>query len=79
MDKIQKFLLKLSKKERAVLTKVFLDIRSMQIATYDVKPLEGHKGIFRLRKGKMRIIFAKTAAHGVAIDIAYRKDIYKSL
>lgn len=77
MDKIQKFLLSLSEAERGILLKVFADIRQWKIGKYDVKPLKGHKGFFRLRKGKIRIIFTKSGDIGIIINIGYRKDIYK--
>lgn len=79
MDKIQKFLLFLSKKERTVLLKVFADIRVWKIDKYDVKPLKGYKEVFRLKKGKMRIIFAKSKDTGIVISIGYRKDVYRDL
>lgn len=79
MDKIQKFLLQLSKKERGILARILNDIRSLKIREYDVKALKSHKNLFRLRKGKIRIIFAKTDTIGVIINIGFRKDIYKNL
>lgn len=77
MDKIQKFLLKLRPQERAMLLKIFTDIRSMHVGSHDVKALKGYKGLFRLRKGKIRIIFSQGDKHGIIVDIAYRKDSYK--
>lgn len=77
MDKIQKFLLRLTKKERVVLSKILLDIRKLNIDNYDVKPLKVYKDLFRLRKGSIRIIFAKGDSIGIVINIGYRKDIYK--
>lgn len=79
MDKIQKFLLLLSKKEREILSGIFSDIRNLHIRGYDVKPLKSHKNLFRLRKGKIRIIFIKTDTIGVIIRIGFRKNIYKNL
>ncbi|MEK9133114.1 MAG: hypothetical protein AAB606_05425 [Patescibacteria group bacterium] len=66
MDKIQKFL------------EILADIRAWKIKTYDVKPLKGHKGVFRLRKGRIRIVFAKGEKIGIVINIDYRKDVYKN-
>ena len=79
MDKIRKFLLKLTKKERTILQKTLRDIRLLSIQNYDVKPLKGYKGLFRLRKGDIRIVFAKQKDVGVILDIDFRKDIYKSV
>lgn len=79
MDKIQKFLVQLNKKEREILSGIFSDIRSLNIRGYDVKPLKSHKNLFRLRKGKIRIIFVKTDTIWVIVHIGFRKDIYKNL
>lgn len=77
MDKIQKFLLKLTKKERTLIRKILGDILILNLQNYDIKPLKGCKGFFRLRKGDVRIVFAKEKTMGIIIDIDYRKDIYK--
>ena len=79
MDKIQKFLHKLSKKERAILFSIFADIQVLTLGGYDVKPLQGHQGLFRLRKGQIRIVFAKLKSAGVIVNVAFRKDIYRDL
>lgn len=78
MDKIQKFLEILSKKERTQLARILANIRLWKIGAYDVKPLKGHKGVFRLRKGKIRIVFAKGEKIDIIINIDYRKDAYKN-
>lgn len=79
MDKIQKFLLKLIKKERAILMKILENVRILNIVTYDIKPLKGHKGFFRLRKGDIRIIFIKQQQKGIVVNIAYRNEAYRNL
>lgn len=79
MDKINKFLIKLNKKEKAVFLKIFADIRSLNLSNYDIKALQGITDVFRLRKGDIRIIFVKNKNKGIILDIAYRKDIYKNL
>lgn len=77
MDKIQKFLHKLTKKERGLFTAIFGDVATLRLAGYDIKQLKGYAGLFRLRKGKIRIVFAKINGKGVVLNIAFRKDIYK--
>lgn len=79
MDKIQKFLLKLSKKERALFLEIFADIQILKLDDYDIKPLKGHPGIFRLRKGQIRIVFAQMKNSGIIVNMAFRKDIYKDM
>lgn len=78
MDKINKFLLKLTQKERTFLFKIFDCICLLKLEKYDVKPLKGMKGVFRLRKGDIRVVFVKHKKRGVLIDMNRRKDIYKS-
>lgn len=77
MDKIQKFFLKLDQKQRQVFLKIFEDISILNLEKHDVKALVGMKGIFRLRKGDVRIVFTKRGEKGFILDVAFRKDIYK--
>ena len=77
MDKIKKFLLKLTKRERALINALLKDVLTLDLQNYDVKPLKGYKGFYRLRKGDIRIVFTKEKNTGIIIDINYRKDIYK--
>ncbi len=57
MDEIQKSLKKLSDKERKSLKKILLKIKNQEFYGLDFKQLKGHKNIFRVRKGTLRIIF----------------------
>ena len=59
MDKIQKFLQKLSLGERKVVENIITKILSHEIKNLDVKKLSGQEGYFRVRKGTIRIIFIK--------------------
>lgn len=76
MDKIEKFLLKLNKKEREVFQKIFNDLIIFNLKNYDIKALKGLPGLFRLRKGKIRIIFFKDQSKGYIVDVNYRGNIY---
>ncbi len=77
MDKIKKFLSKLTKSERALIKVILEDVLTLNLQNYDVKPLRGYKGFFRLRRGNIRIIFTKEGKTGTIIAIDYRKNIYK--
>lgn len=77
MDKIAKFLGALKKSERALFLRIFRDIEVLKLEGYDVKPLTGAKGIYRLRKGRVRVLFGKSAGKGFVVKIGYRKDIYQ--
>jgi mRNA-degrading endonuclease RelE of RelBE toxin-antitoxin system len=77
MDKIHKFLLKLSKKERKIFLSIFIDIEALKLEKYDIKALKVYKNLFRLKKGKIRIIYTIINQKGRVLDIDYRKDIYR--
>ncbi len=77
MDRIGKFLKQLNKNNKAVFLKILTAIEKLDLKNYDTKPLKGMKNVYRLRKGKIRIIFTKQKNKGIILDIAYRKDIYK--
>lgn len=79
MDKIQKFILKLNKKQQVIFLKIFMAIQKLDLAGYDVKPLTGFKCTYRLRKGKIRVVFAKINDKGVILNVSYRKDAYENL
>ncbi|MEK7528812.1 MAG: hypothetical protein AAB592_03515 [Patescibacteria group bacterium] len=79
MDKIQKFLKKLRKKERQSLLKIFADIFALEITSYDVKQLHGQDGMYRLRKGNIRIVFVKKDGNGIIVAADYRQGVCKKL
>ena len=57
MDKIQKALNKFSDKERTRVKEVLVRIQKNQLTGFDIQQLQGHKDIFRVRKGDIRIIY----------------------
>lgn len=75
--KAQKFVDKLPKMEKM---RVIAEIQRLPNGE-DIKPLKGHKGIYRLRVGNYRIIY--TVNHGqlivFVIDVDNRGDVYKRL
>lgn len=76
MNKIDKFLAKLNKKQRQRLAKIFADIRLLKVGQYDVKSLKGEKGFFRLRDGKIRIIYFADDSKGLLVIVGFRGSIY---
>lgn len=81
MDKITKFLKKLSKKERAQILRLFLRIQNLDLKGLKITPLKGYKNMYRIREKKIRIIFFKdTKNHkGIITAINFRNKIYKEL
>ncbi len=57
MDKITKALQKLSEKEKIVIKNIFLKIKNNSLDGFNLKKLKNSDSIFRIRKGKFRIIF----------------------
>lgn len=59
MDKIAKVLKNLSLKERELVRDILLKIKNNSLAGFDLKKLKDCEDIFRVRKGKLRIIFKR--------------------
>jgi mRNA-degrading endonuclease RelE of RelBE toxin-antitoxin system len=59
MDKIAKALKNLSPKEREMIRNILIKIKSNSLAGFDLKKLKDCEDIFRVRKGKLRIIFKR--------------------
>ena len=57
MDKIKKFLEKLSKKEKETTKEILSLLETNNVSGLDVKKLKGHSDIFRVRKSDIRIIY----------------------
>lgn len=57
MDKIDKFLRKISKKDREKINDLVFKIINRDFSGLDYKKLKGYSNIYRIRKGNIRIIF----------------------
>jgi len=73
-DKIQKFLAKLSSRELEKILAVTVRIQAADFGGLNIKPMKGHKGFFRVRVGRVRIIFKLTAKGYEIIHITNRDD-----
>lgn len=75
-DKITKFINSLNEKIRKQLKTKLEDLKKSPFTMKGVKKMEGTDGIYRLRMGKIRIVY-KIAKNGIEIiDIDYRGNIY---
>ncbi len=74
MDKISKALKKLTNKERSELKIILIKIKSGKFDGFDIKKLKGEDNIFRIRKGKLRIIFIKNDNSINILAIERRSD-----
>lgn len=77
-DRIQKFLLKLSEKQRREIERLVERIVGGDIDGLDVKKLQGSKNVYRVRKGNFRIIYRMLENEAFIIAIERRsKSTYR--
>lgn len=74
MDKIDKFLNKLSKAESSLLMKVITDVLKRKTDHYDVKKLKGHTDVYRIRVGNKRIIYRQIVGDIEILDVSLRSE-----
>jgi mRNA-degrading endonuclease RelE of RelBE toxin-antitoxin system len=79
MDRINKELAKLSPKERALVKDIVAQLKTGSFSKLDVRKLKGYEHMYRVRKGKIRIIY-QTIKTGIFIltidrrsDTTYKK------
>lgn len=73
----QKRIDKMPPKIRDELLHIVQDIIAFRITIYDIKSLEWYIWLYRLRKGKIRIIFTKSWDKWIIQRIDFRWDVYK--
>ncbi len=74
MDKIYKFLQKLSSDERKILEDIIKQVKKGDLGGLDVKKLKGESNLFRIRRGDIRIIFLKNKNMVMLISVDRRSD-----
>ena len=74
MDKIDRELRKLNPKERLLVKSILEKIKITDIYNLDLKKLKGRDDIFRVRKGKIRIIYRKVENNILVLAIERRND-----
>ena len=57
VDKIQKSLNKLSEKEKNIIKELLVNLKKGKTINLDIKKLKGRDDGYRIRKGKIRIIY----------------------
>lgn len=76
-DKIEKFISSLSAKQRQRLKERLVRLKSSPFAGSDIKKLKSFDDkTFRLRSGKIRIIYKVDPQGIIILDIDYRGNIY---
>jgi len=80
MDRITKFMLRLTEKKRMKVRSAYESITHNRLDGLDIKPLKGKKGWFRCRVEDVRIIFVRVASgSNVITDVEFRGKVYKRM
>ena len=74
MEKLEKILLKLTKPEQKEIINLIQLILENNLSKLDVKKLKGYKDVYRVRSGKMRIIFRRQDDDISVLEISRRND-----
>lgn len=74
VDRLTKFLRKRDRKTALLLVGILEQMASGNLSAMEVKKLKGKKNIFRIRKGRIRIIFEKRADKIFVLKVDYRDD-----
>lgn len=73
-DQIQKFLARLSRSEFELVEALLLDIVNGELSHLDNKPLKGHKNVYRVRKGKVRVVYSRIGSEIKILQISRRDN-----
>lgn len=74
MEKLKKFLSRLTPAEREKVEQIITAILSGRYQNLDLKKLKGHRDIFRVRVGSIRIIFTVSGTDIHLLEISRRDD-----
>ncbi|MGH2611526.1 MAG: hypothetical protein ACRDFB_00585 [Rhabdochlamydiaceae bacterium] len=79
-DKIKKALAKLNAKDREIVKLLILRIKLNDTLSLNISHLKGHADLFRVKKGRIRIIYRKNDQEFKIIKIDLRNEkTYKDL
>ncbi len=80
MPDLKKLLSRFNKEERSIIESLIAKIISLDWGNLDIKKLKGYQNFFRVRKGKLRIIYRLHNVEVVILSIERRSDkTYKNL
>lgn len=74
MDRVKKFLKKLSPSDQEEIDDVLQKIEKGNIKDLNIKKLKGYKNLFRVRKGNIRIVFSQEEKNFNVIFIGKRGE-----
>jgi mRNA-degrading endonuclease RelE of RelBE toxin-antitoxin system len=79
-DKIKKVLAKLSAKDREIVKLLILRIKLNDTIGLNISQLNGHTDLYRVKKGRLRIVYRKNKKEFKIIKIDLRNEkTYKDL
>lgn len=74
MDKTDKFIARLSPKERAWVQQAIADILAKNLSSYDLKKMKGHANLYRIRIGSLRLVFIEGKTDARILLVERRSD-----
>ncbi len=74
MPTLERLLSRFNKEDKKILEYLIGRVASLNWQSLNIKKLKGYQDIFRLRKGKIRIIFTKIGKNIRIISIERRKE-----
>jgi len=74
MDKITKFLTRLTKKERDRVTQAMVDVIAGELACYNHKKMKGLANVYRIRVSDIRIVYLELEGERRIVLIDRRDD-----
>ena len=74
MDKLEKFLRRLTKIEQKHVAEILENITLGQYTQYDLKKMKGYSNLYRIRLGSIRIIFIEDKTERRILVVARRDD-----
>ena len=77
MDQIEKFLRKIDRSTAFKIVEILENIHSLNIKGYDLEKMKSKESLYRIRSGKIRVIFCKKEGGGVPICVEFRGRVYK--
>lgn len=79
MDYLDKLIRKLDREMALILLKAIEDIETGELGTYRPLKLSGFKDLYRVRKGRFRIVYRKTPDGNLIESVDCRDKVYKRL
>ncbi|OHA15992.1 MAG: hypothetical protein A3G52_04630 [Candidatus Taylorbacteria bacterium RIFCSPLOWO2_12_FULL_43_20] len=74
MNKLDKFLLKLDKKTREAIKEIMTLIILGDLSGLDIKKLKGFETRYRVRVGRIRVVFDQTDYGNLIQDVSFRDN-----